>query len=335
MQIGMIRGMTVDRATPEILIANQWDDYALLDSGNLLKLERFGPYCFVRPEPQALWKPRLDASHWHADGTFVVSQAGRRYDSDDREGSGWKLRNGLPADWEICYQSLRFRARPTPFRHLGFFPEQACHWDWCAAKIRMANSTGSPDSKPRILNLFAYSGIASLHAAAAGAEVTHVDASKKAITYAFENRDATGLHDAPIRFITDDAMRFVEREARRGRRYDGIIMDPPKYGRGPKGEIWRIEQDLVPLLTACRDLLSETPMFMLLTMYAIRASSQAAHYAMREVMQVGQVTSGELAVAEAQASPRVITQANYARWQPASRGCAAPHTVPRQSPPQG
>ena len=148
--------------------------------------------------------------------------------------------------------------------------------------------------------------------------MTHVDASKKAITHAFENRDAAGLQDAPIRFITDDAMRFVERELRRGRCYDGIIMDPPKYGRGPKGEIWRVEQDLVPLLSACRDLLSDTPLFMLLTIYAIRASSQAAHYAMREVMTGGQVTSGELAVAEAQANPRIISQANFARWQPAS-----------------
>jgi 23S rRNA (cytosine1962-C5)-methyltransferase len=325
----MIRAMNDDKATIEILIADQWDDYALLDSGNLLKLERFGPYCFVRPEPQAMWKPRLDASHWQADGTFIASQTSRRdgedgddsndgNDGNDGKGGGWKLRNGLPADWEIGYQSLRFRARPTPFRHLGFFPEQACHWDWCAAKIRAATKAGSPDSRPRILNLFAYSGIASLHAAEVGAEVTHVDASKKAITHAFENRDAAGLQDAPIRFITDDAMRFVEREARRGRRYDGIIMDPPKYGRGPKGEIWRVEQDLVPLLSACRDLLSDTPLFMLLTIYAIRASSQAAHYAMREVMTGGQVTSGELAVAEAQANPRVISQANFARWQPAS-----------------
>ena len=319
----MIRAMNDDKATIEILIAEQWDDYALLDSGNLLKLERFGPYCFVRPEPQAMWKPRLDASHWQADGTFIASQTSRRDgedgdDSNDGKGGGWKLRNGLPADWEIGYQSLRFRARPTPFRHLGFFPEQACHWDWCAAKIRDATKARTPASRPRILNLFAYSGIASLHAAEAGAEVTHVDASKKAITHAFENRDAAGLQDAPIRFITDDAMRFVEREARRGRRYDGIIMDPPKYGRGPKGEIWRVEQDLVPLLSTCRDLLSDTPLFMLLTIYAIRASSQAAHYAMREVMTGGQVTSGELAVAEAQANPRVISQANFARWQPAS-----------------
>lgn len=325
----MIRAMNNEKVKPEILIADQWDDYALLDSGNLLKLERFGPYSFVRPEAQAMWEPRLDKSRWKADGSFIVSQAGRRdYSSDgsdagdnhgnDFNSGGWKLRNGLPADWEVDYQSLRFRARPTPFRHLGFFPEQACHWDWCAAKIRTANPSGSPDKRPHILNLFGYSGIASLHAAAAGAEVTHVDASKRAITYAFENRDTAGLQDAPIRFITDDAMRFVKREARRGRRYDGIIMDPPKYGRGPKGEIWRIERDLVPLMVACRDLLSETPLLMLLTIYAIRASSQAAHYAMREVMKGGHVTSGELAVAEAQANPRVISQANYARWQLAS-----------------
>ena len=319
----MIRAMTNDIAIPEILIADQWHDYALLDSGDLLKLERFGPYSFIRPETQAVWKPRLNASHWQAaHGTFIASQTGRREAEDDGEGGGWKLRDGLPTDWAIGYQSLRFRARLTPFRHLGFFPEQASHWDWCAAKIRAANAARSPDSWPRILNLFAYSGIASLHAAGAGAEVTHVDASKKAIAYAFENRDAAGLQDAPIRFITDDAMRFVERERRRGRRYDGIIMDPPKYGRGPKGEIWRIEEDLLPLLAACRDLLSDTPLFMLLTIYAIRASSQAAHYAMREVMangpmKDGRVTSGELVVAEAQDNPRIIAQANFARWQPA------------------
>lgn len=325
----MIRAMSNEIVKPEILIADQWDDYALIDSGNLLKLERFGPYCFVRPEPQAMWEPRLDKKLWKADGIFTTLQTGRRDNSSDgRDGGdndgndfnsgGWKLRNGLPADWEIGYQSLRFRARPTPFRHLGFFPEQACHWDWCAAKIRSASPIRSPDNRPHILNLFGYSGIASLHAAAAGAEVTHVDASKRAITHAFKNRDAAGLQDAPIRFIIDDATRFVKREARRGRRYDGIIMDPPKYGRGPKGEIWRVERDLVPLMEACRDLLSETPLFMLLTIYAIRASSQAAHYAMRDVMQGGCVTSGELAVVEAQANPRVISQANYARWQPAS-----------------
>ncbi|MEC9141783.1 MAG: RsmD family RNA methyltransferase, partial [Pseudomonadota bacterium] len=169
---------------------------------------------------------------------------------------------------------------------------------------------------PRILNLFAYSGVASLHAARAGAEVAHVDASRKAIAQAFENRDEAGLQDAPVRFITEDAGRFVEREIRRGRQYDGILLDPPKYGRGPKGERWRIETDLVPLLDSCRRLLSDTPLFVLLTIYAIRASSQAAHYALAETMREagGEVTSGELVSVERQPAPRVISQANFARW---------------------
>ena len=171
---------------------------------------------------------------------------------------------------------------------------------------------------PRILNLFAYSGVASIHAARAGAEVTHVDASRKAIAQAFENRDVAGLQEAPIRFITEDAMRFVAREARRGRHYDGILLDPPKYGRGPKGERWRIESDLMPMLHACRGLLSDTPLFLLLTIYAIRASSQAAHFALSETVAGlgGHVSSGELVSVEAQPEPRVITQANYARWAP-------------------
>lgn len=294
---------------PELLTADEWYDYALLDSGNLKKLERFGPYSFVRPEPQAMWKPRLGEDAWNCHGSFVPSQKG----GDEAEGGGWKLRNGLPTEWQVSYQDLTFFARPTPFRHLGFFPEQAAHWNWCADKIRAHKGP----EKPRILNLFAYSGVASLHAAAAGAEVTHLDASKKAVAQAFENRDASGLQDAPIRFITDDAMRFVEREIRRGNTYDGIIMDPPKYGRGPKGEFWRIEEDLIPLLDGTRQLLSNNPLFMVLTIYAIRASSQAAHYAMKEAMRSfgGRVTSGELAVAEAQDDPRVISQANFARWE--------------------
>ncbi len=296
-------------ARPELRLADDWHDYALLDSGNLQKLERFGPYSFIRPEPQAMWSPRLGADAWQADGTFIPSQKG----GEDGEGGGWQLRKGLPAQWQVGYQDLRFMARPTPFRHLGFFPEQAVHWNWCADAIRRHKGP----HRPRILNLFAYSGVASLHAAAAGAEVTHLDASKKAVAQAFENRDASDLQDAPIRFITDDAMRFVEREIRRQRTYDGIIMDPPKYGRGPKGEFWRIEEDLIPLLNGARQLLSDDPLFVVLTIYAIRASSQAAHYALREAMNGagGQVTSGELAVAETHANPRIIAQANFARWQ--------------------
>ena len=298
---------------PRLLAADDWRDYALLDSGNGQKLERFGGFIFVRPEPQALWAPRRKDADWQAaDGRFVASQG--RGDDDDDAG-GWTLSRDLPAHWSVSYDGLRFLARPTPFRHLGFFPEQAPHWNWCARLID--DFISRHGRAPRILNLFAYSGVASLHAARAGAEVAHVDASRKAIAQAFENRDEAGLGDAPIRFITEDAGRFVEREIRRGRSYDGILLDPPKYGRGPKGERWHIETDLVPLLRGCRGLLSDTPLFLLLTIYAIRASSQAAHYALADLMagSGGQISSGELVSVEAGDDPRLVSQANFARWQ--------------------
>ena len=298
---------------PRLLAADDWRDYALLDSGNGQKLERFGGFTFVRPEPQAMWAPRRKDADWQAaDGRFVASQG--RGDDDDDAG-GWTLSRDLPAHWSVSYDGLRFLARPTPFRHLGFFPEQAPHWNWCARLID--DFISRHGRAPRILNLFAYSGVASLHAARAGAEVAHVDASRKAIAQAFENRDEAGLGDAPIRFITEDAGRFVEREIRRGRSYDGILLDPPKYGRGPKGERWHIETDLVPLLRGCRGLLSDTPLFLLLTIYAIRASSQAAHYALADLMagSGGQISSGELVSVEAGDDPRLVSQANFARWQ--------------------
>ncbi|MEC8641692.1 MAG: class I SAM-dependent methyltransferase [Pseudomonadota bacterium] len=298
---------------PRLLAADDWRDYALLDSGNGQKLERFGGFTFVRPEPQALWAPRRKDADWQAaDGRFVASQG--RGDDDDDAG-GWTLSRDLPAHWSVSYDGLQFLARPTPFRHLGFFPEQAPHWNWCAGLID--DFISRHGRAPRILNLFAYSGVASLHAARAGAEVAHVDASRKAIAQAFENRDEAGLGDAPIRFITEDAGRFVEREIRRGRSYDGILLDPPKYGRGPKGERWHIETDLVPLLRGCRGLLSDTPLFLLLTIYAIRASSQAAHYALADLMagSGGQISSGELVSVEAGDDPRLVSQANFARWQ--------------------
>lgn len=306
---------------PELLLADGWSDYALLDSGHGSKLERFGAFTFVRPEPQAMWAPRLSKKDWSASGQFVApGTEGESEESHPKPGrnagSGWKLSEGMPESWPVGYDGLTFLARPTSFRHLGFFPEQAPHWLWCAELIEgFAATRGRP---PRILNLFAYSGVASLHAARAGAEITHVDASRRAIQLAFENRDAAGMADAPVRYITDDAAKFVERETRRERRYDGIILDPPKYGRGPKGERWQIESDLMPLLRACRHLLSESPLFMLLTVYAIRASSLAAHHAVAHAMEGagGDVSSGELVIAEQQPDPRVISQANFARWRP-------------------
>ena len=297
-----------------IVTSTDWHDYELLDSGNLKKLERFGNFRFIRPEPQAMWKPRLDANAWSADGVFRPD----KNDTANSDLSGWQLSKNLPNSWQIQYQDLRFLVRPTPFRHLGFFPEQAAHWNWCAKKIQQFQQRH--DHPPRILNLFAYSGLASLHAAAAGAEVTHVDASKKAIALAFENRHICGLQDAPIRFITDDASSFVAREIRRKRSYDGVIMDPPKYGRGPKGEAWRIEDNLLPLLEQAADLLSDDAIFLLLTIYAIRSSSLAAHYALEDALKNrhGQINSGELAIVESaiegQSTRRTISQANFARW---------------------
>jgi 23S rRNA (cytosine1962-C5)-methyltransferase len=300
-----------------LLTSPDWTDYELLDSGHLQKFERFGRFRFIRPEPQAMWQPRLDLAEWQADGVFV---AGKNSDDDNDQGR-WQLAPNLPDMWDMGYQSLRFLARPTPFRHLGFFPEQAAHWDWCATAI--TRFIARHQRPPLVLNLFAYSGLASLHAAAAGAEVTHLDASKKAVAQAFENRDMSGMSDAPIRFITDDATGFVDRELRRGRRYDGIILDPPKYGRGPKGEFWKIEDHLIPLLQKCRALLSDDPLFLVLTIYAIRASSLAAHYALADTLAGcgGHLESGELALQESPTSAdlatagRFVAQANFARWQ--------------------
>ncbi len=261
-----------------------------------------------------MWQPRLGADAWVADGVFQPD----KNVPNKIESGGWHLSKKLHDSWQMRYQELRFLARPTPFRHLGFFPEQAAHWNWCAEKIQQFKE--KHNRRPRILNLFAYSGLASLHAAAAGAEITHVDASKKAISQAFENRDICGFQDAPIRFITDDANGFVAREIRRQRTYDGIIMDPPKYGRGPKGETWRIEENLRPLLQQAADLLSGDALFLVLTIYAIRASSLAAYYALAEALKdrPGSIEAGELAIEESALSSldtrRYVSQANFARW---------------------
>ena len=296
--------------TGEFTLTDDWHDYALLDSGNGLKLERFGPYSFIRPEPQALWDKRLDEAVWaKAAGRFVAS-------SDDPEKGGkWQLSSDLPARWVMEFEGIRFYASPTPFRHLAFFPEQSSHWQFCATQIKAF--IAKHNRKPRILNLFGYTGAASLHAAKAGAEVTHIDASKKAIAQAFENRDLSGLDQAPIRYITDDCAKFVAREARRGNHYDGIILDPPKYGRGPKGEIWRLESDLPPLLSQCAAILSDDACFMVLTIYAIRTSTLAAHSAMAQALvnRTGRLTSGELGIGEAHDCPRAIGQALFVRYQ--------------------
>lgn len=292
------------RQRPLVLLADDWRDFELIDSGDGRKLERYGSLRFIRPEPQALWRPSLPPAAWQADGIF---------DADETESGRWRFEGPVPESWVLKWQGLRFAARCTPFRHLGFFPEQAPHWNWCSTQL------AGRAEQPRVLNLFGYTGLASLAAAASGAAVTHVDASKKSITYAVENQKLSGLEERPIRWIVDDAMKFVRREVRRGRRYDGIILDPPKYGRGAKGEIWRLEEQLPELLALCRELLSDQPAFLLLSVYAIRLSYLAIQQAVAEALAPldGIVRGGEMALLESSGG-RLLPTAIFARWEPGS-----------------
>lgn len=290
-----------------LLPSPNWRDYELLDTGNGLKLERFGPYRFLRPEVQAIWQPGLPDAEWRkADAVFKPSS--------EESGGHWDAPRKLRERWQMTYPlegapPLKFWVMTTPGRHLGVFPECAAHWDWMAARIQ---SAGRP---ARVLNLFGYTGLASLAMAGAGANVTHVDASKKSVTWARENQELSGLAEKPIRWIVDDALKFVQREARRGVRYDGIYLDPPKFGRGPKGEIWEVYQSLPALLEACKAVLSPKPLFVVLTMYAIKASGVHLHATLTEMMRQhnGNVEAGELVTQES-SSRRLISQAVFGRW---------------------
>src|SRR5581483_1392385 len=252
-------------ATFSLLEAPRWRDYELLDSGDGLKLERFDPYIFVRPEVQAMWKQSLSEKEWAS--AHAVFQP-----TNEESGGHWIAKKKIPERWEMNYDlsigsRLRFWVMTTPGRHLGVFPEVASHWDFMADTVQKANHSS------KVLNLFGYTGLASLAAAAAGAQVTHVDASKKSVNWARENQELSGLSDKPIRWIVDDALKFVQREARRGAKYDGIILDPPKFGRGPKGEVWEVYKSLPDLLESCRAVLSDKPLFMIVTVYAVKASA--------------------------------------------------------------
>jgi 23S rRNA (cytosine1962-C5)-methyltransferase len=300
--------------TPLILHPTKWNDYSLIDSGYGRKLERFGPFLFSRPEPQALWSQNLSRKIWdNAAGTFLSSSALE----DKDEGGKWSLKTNIPERWEMSYENIKFYAMPTAFRHLGFFPDQSPHWIWAAQKINKFILNTSTRNPPKILNLFGYSGLASLHAAVNGASVTHVDASKKAISFAFENRNLSSFSNLPIKYLTDDALKFVNREIRRENRYDAIILDPPKYGRGPNGEKWELQKDLPILLNLLPQILSKNPLFVILNSYAIRSSYSSLHYALREVMTTykGKVESGEISIFEDQDNPREISTAIFARWE--------------------
>ncbi len=285
-----------------VLHCPDWEDYALLDSGDGAKLERFGPYTFSRPEPEAMWARALPASAWQrAHATFEPHAKGT--------GGRWRVDQPLPKSWPMRYKALRFTARLTRSRHLGVFPENAVHWDWLAAQIRAA------DRPIRALNLFAYTGLASLAAAEAGARVTHVDSAKRVVTWARENQALSGLDDRPIRWLVDDALKFVAREGRRGKQYEAIVLDPPKFGRGPKGEVWEFFAAFDALCAACREILSPDPLCVVLTAYATGAQLADLERAIAGMMagHGGQITGGDLVTREESAG-RELLNALSVRW---------------------
>ncbi|MGU3389120.1 class I SAM-dependent methyltransferase [Sphingomonas sp. M1A8_2b] len=282
------------------LIGEPWADYGLIDSGHGKKLERYGRFRFIRPEPQAMWAPA--SADWQAQGEFVPG-------SDEDGGGRWEFSEPVPREgWTLRWNEVSYTAQTTPFRHLGFFPDMAPVWSWMRERVAGLDS-------PECMNLFGYTGVGTLAMATKGVRMVHVDASKKSVEAAKANAKLSGMADAPIRWMTDDAAKFVAREVRRGRRYDGILLDPPKYGRGPEGEVWRLEEDLPKLIADCRKLLDENSRFLFLTVYAVRMSALAIGELLNQVFAdlPGKVEVGELGVRE-EARGLTLPTAIWARW---------------------
>ncbi len=285
----------------DILVQKGFPDYELIDSGEGMRLERYGTYTIARPDPQALWDKHADEAEWQkADAVFDVNQSG----------SKWQLKREFPEFWPLQYNNLKFNARLTPFKHTGIFPEQALMWDWASDIIKKSGT------QPKVLNLFGYTGIASVAAAQAGAKVTHVDASKPSITWANENMRASGLPGDAIRWILDDAIKFTKREMNRNSTYDAIIMDPPVYGHGPNKEPWDFSKHFPILLQQCSKILTPKPLFFLINAYAISASSIMLGNVLSDLMQqyAGTVSYGELALQES-IGKRLLSTGIYARWE--------------------
>ena len=285
---------------PLIMGGEGWDAFRLLDSGHGRKLEEYGPHRVIRPEPQALWSPRLP--DWNADAEFVPG-------SDEDGGGRWVFSRPVPnAGWPLAWRDVRFTAQCTPFRHLGFFPDMAPVWDWMRGAL-------AGKGEAQTLNLFGYTGVGSLALSDRG-PVTHVDASKKSVAQARSNAALSGMEQRPIRWLVDDAGKFTAREVRRRRRYDGIILDPPKFGRGPDGEVWRLETDLPALVADCRRLLDADSRFLFLTVYAVRMSSLALAGLLHEVFSdlPGRIEHGDLAIGETGEGGRLLPTAIFARW---------------------
>lgn len=296
---------------PKIIITEPNADYELIDSGEGEKLERFGDVVLRRPDPQALWKKTNEEEWKNANGYFV---------REGREGR-WNFIKDTPEKWTINFSDLIFNIRPSSFKHTGIFPEQSSNWDWTRGLIKneivKIKKGGSENQREiSVLNLFGYTGGASIACAQAGAKVCHVDASKSSISLAKENAESSKISETSIRWILDDAKAFVAKEIRRGNKYDGIIMDPPAFGRGPEGDVWQIEDDFVTFVEECKKLLSDTPLFFLVNGYASGYSQLAYYYSVKDLVEKfgGEIESGELTIRESK-SERLLPCGIFARWQ--------------------
>lgn len=314
---------------PKILITKPTAGYALVDSGEGEKLERFGVFTLARPDPQALWAKSASAETWQkAQGVFSRETAkenkikdGKTKDektkNEKTEKSSWKMKIGIPERWQIALGGLQFWIKPSMFKHVGIFPEQVGNWDWLREVIAGRKSVNvKSGEKISVLNLFGYTGGATLAVAQAGAEVCHVDGSKTAITWAKENADISGLSGKPIRWILDDALAFVKREVKRGNKYDGIIMDPPVFGRGPDGEVWKIEENLLQLVELCKQIMTPKPLFFLINGYAAGYSAIALQNILKKLTDGwdGEIEVGELTIEE-EKTGRLLPAGIFGRWQ--------------------
>ncbi|MBR3511844.1 MAG: class I SAM-dependent methyltransferase [Clostridia bacterium] len=283
-------------------ISNDWKDYEILDMADGEKLERWGDIVLIRPDPQIIWKNKSFPEKWKtANATYVRSNTG---------GGMWKYNKKVPASWKIKYKDLTFNIKPMGFKHTGLFPEQAVNWDWMIDKIKNAKR------EINVLNLFAYTGGATVACSYAGAKVVHVDSSKGMVTWAKENAETSGLKDKPIRYIVDDVRKFVEREIRRGNKYDAIIMDPPSYGRGKNGEVWQFENNIADLVNLCKQVLSDKPLFFLINSYTTGISSRV----LEDILYLeldrkdGKLSSGEIGL-PMKDSKLVLPCGIYGRWE--------------------
>lgn len=296
--------MTINHPLPklQLLTSQDWRDYVLLDTGDGQALEQIGPYKVIRPEPQAIWSKSAPKSNWESADAVMVPTSGEH-------GGYWEINPRVKQPWVIDYKGLKCEIRLSKSRHIGVFPEQATHWDWIEEQIRTAGRS------LKVINLFGYTGMATAAAARAGAEVTHVDASKHAVAWASHNLDLSGLGKAPVRWLVEDARKYLKREAKRKSTYDGIILDPPKFGRGPSGKVWDYFEDISDLLALCRRVLSPNPRFICLTSYAIQASALVPHQALQEILKTfdGHINSGELVTVD-QSHGHILSHSLFSRW---------------------